>query len=267
VADKAKAAVASALELDPTLGEAYSALGTVQWAFDWDFDAAEQSFLRAIELNPNYALAHSWYSVQLATLGRFDEAIEQARIARQLSPLTPVDLVNLAVWHHFSGDDERAVALLEQSIEHFPAYADAYQPLGMILSEHGEFERGIALLEQVHEMDGRLVPLIYAHGLAGNEEEARRLLGELEERAQTGFVSPLDFAVARVSLGEYDEVITLLERAYEFRLPLVLLSGVYPPYAPLRSDPRFIDLMRRMGVPFQPEQTAGLSWPAAAGSG
>ena len=255
---KAKAAVARALELDPTLGEAYSALGTFQFAFDWDFEGAERSFHRALELNPNYALAHSWYGAQLAVLGRFDEAIEQGRTARLLSPLTPIDLINLGVWHHFAGDDERAIALLEQAIEHFPTFVESYQPLGMILCEHGEFERGIALLEKVHEMDGRLAPLIYGHGLAGNTEEARRLLAELAERAQTTFVSPLDFALAHVSLGEHDQAMALLERAYEFRLPPLLFSGVYPPFAPLRSDPRFVDLLRRMGLPVPPQQTAGI---------
>ena len=136
----------------------------------------------------------------------------------------------------------------------FPDYADTYQPLGMILCEHGEFERGLALLEKARELGGdqavRLAPIAYGHALAGRTDEARRLLREMERRAAEEFVDPIAFAYVNVALGDHDAASEWLERAYQIHWPaLPGTVAVYPPLAPLRSDPRSQDLLRRTGFP------------------
>ena len=220
---------------------------------EWDFAGAEHSFLRAIELNPGNGDAHQLYAWLLVTLGRFEEGIEQMRLSRSIAPMVAFPSAHLGVMYHFAGDDDRAIPQLEQTIELFPDNPEAYQPLGMILCEHGEFERGIELLEKVRELGGdqaaQLAPLVYAHALAGRLDEARVLFGEMEERSRTEFVDPWSFAIAHVALDEHDEAIAQLERAYELRWVTLPGAGVYPPFAPLRSDPRFQDLLRRIGFP------------------
>ena len=252
--EKAKAAAARALELDDTLAEVHSALGLIEFLLEWDFEGAEQSLLRAIELNPGLAEARWWNAWLLSTLGRFPEAIEQMQMARRMSPVDPAYSSGLGVLYHFAGNDERAIPQLEATLELYPTHAETYQPLGMILCEHGEFERGIELLEENRVLSsdppGSRAPLVYGNALAGRLDEARRLLGEMKERSKTEFVQPLAFVLAHVSLGQHDEAFEWLERAYEMRW--VLLPGllaVYPPYAPLRSDPRFDDLLGRIGFP------------------
>ena len=261
--DKAKAAATRALELDPTLAEAHSALAIVQSALEWKWAEAEQSFRRAIELKPSLADTHNWYAGQLVALGRLDEAIEEMRAALEHDPFEPWYSYVLGVFYHFAGDDERAFAQLEETLELYPTLAGAasrtaasnsYQTLGMMHCEHGRFEQGIRMLEKALELSGdaadKLAPLAYGHALAGNTEEARKLFQQIEARAPTEFVSPLSFALVHTVLGEHDEAFEWLERAYEGRwLLLPSAAAAWPPLNPLRTDPRFADLLRRMGLP------------------
>ncbi len=254
MAEKAKAASARALELDPTLAEAHSALAQIQMLLEWDWQGAERSFERAIELNPGYADAHHMYAWLLTAMGRFPESIEQMQIARRLDPVSALLFWQLGVLYHFAGDDELAIPQLEKALELFPESVGTYQPLGMILCEHGEFERGLALLEQARELGGDqaggLAPIAYGHALAGRTDEARGLLREMERRAAEEFVDPGAFALVHVSLGDHDAAFEWLERAYQMRWPtLPGALAVYPPLAPLRSDPRSQDLLRRTGFP------------------
>ncbi len=252
--EKAKAASARALELDPTLAEAHSALAQIQMLLEWDWQGAERSFERAIELNPGYASAHRRYAWLLTSMGRFPESIEQMQIARRVDPVAALPFWGLGMMCYFAGDDERAIPQLEKALELFPQFVDTYQPLGTILCEHGEFERGLAVLEKARELfgdrAGRLAPIAYGHALAGRTDEARGLLREMERRAAEEFVDPIAFAYVHVSLGDHDAAFEWLERAYQMHWPaLPGALAVYPPLAPLRSDPRADDLLRRIGFP------------------
>ena len=261
--DKAKAAATRALELDPTLAEAHAALAIVQSALEWRWAEAEASFRRAFELKPNLAEPHIWYAGQLVAHRRLDEAVAEMQHALENDPFEPIIAYQLGVLYHFAGDDERAFTQLRETLEAFPISAGAasrsaatntYQTLGMMHCEHGRFEQGIGMLEKALELSGnaadRLGSLAYGHALAGHLDEARRLVGDMEKRAAGEFVSPLSFVLVHTALGQHDEAFAWLERAYQMHW--VLLPGMaaaWPPLEPLRDDPRFQDLLRRIGIP------------------
>ena len=252
--DKARAAATRALELDPTLAEAHKALAIVGSALEWNWQEAERRFLRAIELNPTLADAHSWYAGLLVAQGRLEQAIEQSRLAVEHAPAAPDFFYFLGVLYHFAGDDARAFAQLEDTLEMFGDSAAVYQTLGMMHAEHGRHELGISLLEQANELSGDAsgtqAALAYGHALAGHRDRAEEFLRELEARAETQFVLPTDLALAQVALGRHDDAFASLEQAYQMRLVLLpAQAAAWPPLEPLRSDPRFADLMKRMGLP------------------
>jgi Flp pilus assembly protein TadD len=200
------------------------------------------------------------YARQLVVFGRLEEAIEQVETAHRLSPFEKSASHELGVWYHWAGDDDRAIAHFEEMLELFPSFPGPYQTLGMIHCEHGRFDEGISLLEKARALSGnnpsQLAALGYGHALAGRPEEARKLLRELEERSKTEFVSPLDFALIHIALGENAEALTWMERAYDFRWVMLPFAAASPPFAPLRSEPRFQDLLRKMGLPQAKEATA-----------
>ena len=252
--DKARAAATRALELDPTLAEAHKALAIVRSALEWKWEAAEQGFLRAIELNPTIADAHSWYANLLIAQRRFDEAIQQQHLAFEHDPASPGFSYFVGLIYHFAGDDDRAFAQLEDTLEMFGDSPAVYQTLGMMHAEHGRHELGISLLDKANELSGDApgtqAALAYGHALAGHHDRARELLHELEARAETQFVSPTDLALAQVALGQHGDAFASLEQAYQMRLVFLPgLAAAWPPLDPLRSDPRFHDLLRRIGFP------------------
>ncbi len=134
--DKARAAATRALELDPTLAEAHKALAIVQSALEWKWEEAEQGFLRAIELNPTIADAHSWYANLLIAQRRFDEAIQQQHLAFEHDPASPAFSYFVGLIYHFAGDDDRAFAQLEDTLEMFGDSPAVYQTLGIELGDH-----------------------------------------------------------------------------------------------------------------------------------
>jgi len=267
--ERAEAAAAKALALDPSLAEAHNALGIVRFLLEWKWAEAERSFQRALELNPGLAQARSWYGLELVALGRLEEATKQVQTALELDPFEPIYSQLLGVLYHFAGDDERAFAQLEETLVRFPvtagaasrtAIADTYQTLGMMNCEHGRFERGFEMLKKMQELSAdaadRLAPMAYGLVLAGRTEEARQLLGQMEARSKTEFVPPTSFALVYAVLGDEDEAFGWLERAYEGHwVTLPFLLAAWPPFDPLRKDPRFDDLLRRMGLPRAGAQT------------
>ena len=250
VAEKAKSAATRALELDPTLGEAHAALGTVQHFLEWDWAAAEQSYQRALELTPGLSNTHVGFGLELTVQGQFEAAIEHFETAVRLDPLMAPFWQFLGALYHFAGDDERALALLGEAEQLFPSFA--HQTLGMILCEHGRFDEGLASLERARVVAGDMPDLVaalaYGHALAGNETEARALLGQLNQRAQSEFVSPLNFALVHTVLGEREQALGWLERGYAFRFAMLPMAMVWPPLRPLHAEPRFQAMLRGMGL-------------------
>jgi TolB-like protein/DNA-binding winged helix-turn-helix (wHTH) protein/Tfp pilus assembly protein PilF len=247
---EAKAAAIKALELDSTLGEAHNSLAFVLDAFDWDLDAAGKEFRRAIELNPGYATAHHWYAWHLSLLGRFDEAISEMRKAENLDPLSLIinaDLAELLVIaHHY----DESMAQSRKTIEMDPNFALAHNQLAQAYLQKHMYDEAVAELKKAVQLSGDsptcIANLARAYVASGKTSEAIRLLNDLKKRSIHGYSNGSEIATIYASLGDTDQAMNWLEKAYEERFnPGVLLR---PGFDPLRSDPRFQDLERRVGL-------------------
>ena len=248
---KAKAAAIKALELDSALGEAHNSLAFCLDGFDWDLESAGKEFQRAIELNPGYATAHHWYAWHLSLLGRYDEAVVEMKKAQSLDPLSLIinaDLAELLVLAH-SYDESIRQSL--KTIEMDPNFALAHNQLGQAYLQKGMREEAIAELQNALQLSGGsptcMANLARAYAAAGKRGEAEKLLSELKKRSRPGYSHATEIAVIYGALGEKDQAMSWLEKGYEERFnPGVLLR---PGFDPLRSDPRFEELVRRIGLP------------------
>jgi TolB-like protein/DNA-binding winged helix-turn-helix (wHTH) protein/Flp pilus assembly protein TadD len=248
---KAKAAAIKALELDSALGEAHNSLAFCLDGFDWNFDSAGKEFLRAIELNPGYATAHHWYAWHLALLHRYDEALAEMRKAENLDPLSLVinaDLAELLVLAHSS---DESIQQSRKTIEMDPNFGLAHNHLGQAYLQKHMYDEAIAELQKAVQLSGGgptcLANLARADAASGNKREAEKLLGDLKKRSSPGYSHGSEIAVIYASLGDSDQAMNWLEKGYEEHFnPGVLLR---PGFDPLRSDPRFQSLVRRIGLP------------------
>jgi TolB-like protein/DNA-binding winged helix-turn-helix (wHTH) protein/Flp pilus assembly protein TadD len=248
---KAKAAAIKALELDSALGEAHNSLAFCLDGFDWDFDSAGKEFRRAIELNPSYATAHHWYAWHLSLLGRYDEAIVEMKKAENLDPLSLVinaDLAELLVLAH---SYDESILQSRKTIELDPNFGLAHNQLGQGYLEKHMNDEAVAELQKAVQLSGDsptcIANLARAYVASGKRSEAERLLSDLKKRSNPTHSLASEIAVIFVALGDTDQAITWLEKGYEERFnPGVLLR---PGFDPLRSDPRFEDLVRRIGLP------------------
>jgi TolB-like protein/DNA-binding winged helix-turn-helix (wHTH) protein/Flp pilus assembly protein TadD len=248
---KAKAAAIKALELDSALGEAHNSLAFCLDGFDWDFDSAGKEFRRAIELNPGYATAHHWYAWHLSLSGRYDEAIAEMRKAENLDPLSLIinsDLAELLVLAH---SYDESIQQSRKTVELDPNFALAHNQLGQAYLQKQMHDEAVAELQKAVQLSGgsptSLANLARAYIASGKKTEAVKLLGDLKKRSNPSHSYAPEIAAIFVSLGESDQAMNWLEKGYEERFnPGVLLR---PAFDPLRSDPRFDDLLRRIGLP------------------
>jgi TolB-like protein/DNA-binding winged helix-turn-helix (wHTH) protein/Flp pilus assembly protein TadD len=248
---KAKAAAIKALELDSTLGEAHNSLAFCLDGFDWNFDSAGKEFLRAIDLNPGYATAHHWYAWHLALLRRFDEALAEMRKAESLDPLSLVinaDLAELLVLAH---SYDESIQQSRKTIEMDPNFGLAHNHLGQAYLQKRMYDEAIAELQKAVQLSGGgptcMANLARADAASGKRTEAEKLLSDLKKRSSPGYSHGSEIAVIYASLGDSDQAMNWLEKGYEERFnPGVLLR---PGLDPLRADPRFQDLVRRIGLP------------------
>ncbi len=250
---KARQAATKALELDDTLAEAHNALATVKADYDWDWPGAEREFRRAIELNPGYATAHQWYGEFLSGLGRHEEALAEIKRAQQLDPLSLIiNAVNGQTLLR-AGRDDLAIEQLRKTLEIDSNFAQAHIVLGMAYLRKGAFAEAIAEFQRATTLSPNITQykggLGHAYARAGKSAEARKLLSELKEQSKRRYVSGCDFAAIYAGLGEKDQAFALLEKAYEQRDARLVLVNVEPLFDPLRSEPRFQDLLRRLRFP------------------
>jgi tetratricopeptide (TPR) repeat protein len=250
---KAREAATKALELDDTLAEAHAALADVKIDYDWDWAGAEREFRRAIELNPGYATAHQWYGELLSSLGRHEEALAEIKRAQQLDPLSLIINTSSGWILLGAGRDDLAIEQLRKTLEIDPNFARAHGDLGMAYLRKGNFPEAVAEFQRAATLSSNIIDyqsgLGHAYARAGKHTEARKLLYELKEHSKQRYVSWYDFAAIYAGLGEKDQAFALLEKAYEQRDPKVTWAKVDPSLDPLRSDPRFQDLLRRIGLP------------------
>jgi len=245
---RAKAAATKALELDNTLGEAHTSLAFSLDLFDWDWAAAEREFRRAIELNPGYATAHHWYAWHLSEMGRNREAIAEMRKAQNLDPLSLIISADVAEILLVAHSYDQAIEQSRKTIDMDPNFAVAHYELGQALVQKHMYKEAIAELQKAIELSGGSTTctsnLAFAYAASGRRKEAVKILSDLKNRSKQ---NASEIALMYVGLDEKDQAMTWLEKAYEERFnPSILLR---PAFDPLRSDPRFQNLVRRIGLP------------------
>jgi TolB-like protein/Tfp pilus assembly protein PilF len=249
---RAKAAASQALEINGRLAEARVALAYAIYLHDWNAAAAEKEFKNALELNPNYAPGHQWYAVYLASAGRFEEAITHVTRARELDPLSLI-IGDVVGWiYSLARQHDRAIEEFHKTIELDPKFYPTHYDLGMTYADKGMHREAIAALETARTLSGdsvrTLSGLAYTYAMAGQREKANRLLGDLRVLGKKRYVPPFDIAVVYAALGEKDLAFHYLEKAFEERHPWLVMIRVTPKLDRLRSDPRFEDLTKRVGM-------------------
>jgi len=247
---KAKAAVLKALEIDPNLAEAHADLGTLK-EFEWDWSGAEKEFKRAIELNPNYATARHWYALHLSRLGRLDEAMAEIQRAKELDPLSLIINLNVGIYLIRERKYDQAIQELRKLTDMDPSYSGAHSFLAQVYGLKKMYRESVSERQKVFELEGDkelAEALQQGYAAAGYRGAVQNEIRILEERSKRKYVSPILIADSYVRLGEKDRAFVWLERAYrEHSSNLGYLKD--PLYDPLRSDPRFQDLLRRVGLP------------------
>lgn len=248
--------IAKALELDATLGEAHASYALLMHNKDWDFTSAEREYRRAIDLTPSYASAYHWCAELLVQLGRFDEAFELYRQAQALDPLSSAIGSDVGLAWHYSRDHDRAMAELRKSIEADPDFSRTYRYLATVYAHVGRYAEAVDAQQEAWLMAGdepdaveqRTDALRAALEGSGPPGFWRQQL-ELEKAASGERDRPVRVAQLYARLGERERAFALLERAYAARLFAMLFLNVDPAWDVVRDDPRFQDLLVRIGFP------------------
>ncbi|HXI92151.1 MAG TPA: winged helix-turn-helix domain-containing protein [Blastocatellia bacterium] len=250
---KAEAAATKALQLDDTLGEAHTSLAFCFDLYYWNWDSAEVEFKRAIELNPGYATAHHWYGWHLAVLGRKDEAIAEMREAAALDPLSLIISADLAEVLLVARLYPQSIQQSLSTIAMDPTFAVAHYQLGQAYVQNRMYSDAMTEFQRAIELSGTNTTftsnLAYVYALAGRRGEALKIL-DYQKNRDHGFSNSAEIALIYVGLGNNDQAMTWLERAYEERFNPSILAR--PSFDPLRTDKRFQDLVHRIGLSREP---------------
>jgi adenylate cyclase len=249
---KAKAAALRALEIDDGLAEAHSSLAFAKTCYDWDMQEAEKDFKRAIELNPGHAPAYYWYATLFLALGRFEEGFSQNERSLEVDPLSIFATAHYG-WCLIGGRQYgRAREQLKRALELDPNFAHAHWLLGWVAGIESRFEESIACLQKALEFSNNypwfLAHLGWVYGVSGRADEARAVLSELNVRRREQYLRSVYFALVYAGLGERDEALDWLEKAYEERDIWMTWLKRDPTFDSLRSEPRFKALIKKIGV-------------------
>jgi tetratricopeptide (TPR) repeat protein len=248
---KARAAALRALQLDERLAEAHTSLALISLTYEWDWQAAEKGYRRAIQLDPNYATAHHWYAELLAFQGRFDEALAESERARRLDPLSLIIATDRGVILYFARQYDRAIEQLRAVLDMDPNFAHGYIIMNAYV-EKGMFEEALAEVRKYRSLDSSpwsWAQEAYVYGRWGRQARAREALTRFERANRTRRLNPtsvLPFVYA--AMNEKATAIALLQKASEERSHILTVLKVEPNYDPLRSDPRFQALLQRVGL-------------------
>jgi serine/threonine-protein kinase len=248
---RANAYVERALQIDDSLAEAHVSLGGIKYKL-WRWDESEQEFKRAIELNPNYPTAHHWYSVYLRSRRRFDDSFLEIKRAQELDPLSLIINDNVGQLYLVRGDDNAAVEQYKKVIDLDGSFVSGRRWFGKTLLKQRRFPEALAELQKAVELSGRatadLGALGYGFAVAGKRAEALAVLKELEDKYARHEARELDLAVVHIGLGEKDQAFTWIEKAYQVRSGNMSYLSWDIFYDSLRADPRYVDLLRRIGL-------------------
>jgi TolB-like protein/DNA-binding winged helix-turn-helix (wHTH) protein/Tfp pilus assembly protein PilF len=249
---QAEAAARKALAIDDSLGEAQLALARVS-LYHWDWPAAEKEYRRALELNPNDAMAHGWYGEYLEAMARNEEAIVELRQAIALDPLNSNHVAHLGSFFYHARQYDQGIREFQKALGLEPDMIYAHQGLGWVYEQKKMYREAISEQEKGVNLTNRdafaVASLGIVLGESGRKREAKKLLEELQERSKQRYISPCLIALVQIGLGNRDQAIASLEQGYTDRDQGMMYLKVDPEMDDLRSDPRFQDLLRRVGLP------------------
>ena len=249
---KAKAAALRALELDGELAEGHTSLAYVKFWYDWDWAGAEAEFHRALEISPGYATAHQWYAEYLRLMGRQEEAIVENRKALELDPLSLIINMESGLPFYSERRFDEAIPYFRKTLEMDPNFGLAHCVLGWAYEGKSQYPDAINELETALRLDDSvpvLSALAHAYALAGRQTDAKRVLDQLQERAKKHYVSPFFLATVFVGLNENERALDSLDAAYAHHDWVLLWVNAGHSLDPLRSQPRFVDLLQRLNLP------------------
>ncbi len=247
-----KEAATKALELDPNLAEAHTSMAYEKYQFEWDWAGGEREFKRAIELNPNYPTAHHWYGLELANMGRLDEAFRELKRAQELDPLSLV--VNASTgWALYEARHyDEAIAEFQKALDMDPNFARAHWGIAEPYELKGDYDKAIAELQRARQLDDTspsiLALLADANARAGRRAEALTILHELDQRKKLRYVDSYYVAQVYAALDDKEQALRSLEDAYNERSSLLIWLKLGPKFDSVRSDARYNDLIRRIGL-------------------
>ncbi|HXC68922.1 MAG TPA: tetratricopeptide repeat protein [Pyrinomonadaceae bacterium] len=252
VQSRAKAAALKALELDNTLAEAHAVLGFIAYRLEWDWEAAEREYRRAIELSSNFAKGHYWLSLCLRAIGRLDEALAEAKLAHELDPLMFIITVELGRIFYFARYYDQAIKYYREVLELEPTFLPAHFRLGQAYIQKEMYEEAVAELQLAMPPTGDdpevLASLAYVYAISGRADKAQEVLKKLKELSLKRHVSLYHFAIVYAGLDDKEKALKSLQHAHRDGSGLLIGLKVDPMLDSLRTDARFKELMRRIGL-------------------
>jgi TolB-like protein/DNA-binding winged helix-turn-helix (wHTH) protein/Flp pilus assembly protein TadD len=252
---KAKVAATKALKLDDTLAEAHTALGGITLTNDYDWPSSEREFQRAIQLNPGYAGAYHWHAINLMFMSKWEEAIAEIEQARQLDPLSIIINANIGFVYYHARRFDDAIAAERTALELDSNNPVAYEYMGLAYLEKKMYEEAITNLRKAFNLSGGVsenaAELSFAYAANGDWAEARKILVSLEDRSRHEYVPSFSLAVTYAGLGDKNRALAYLQKAYNERCDLVPTIKVSPLFESLHSEPRFQELLHKVGFPGQ----------------
>lgn len=248
---KARAAVERALQIDETLAEAHTSLASV-YEESWNWKKSEEEYKRAISLNPNYPTARHWYSIHLKVTGRLDDALTEIKRAQELDPLSVIINHNVAVTYLVKNDLDLAIEQFKKAIELDPSFPAVHQYLGFAYLKQRRYDDAVAEFQKAVELSRGLSRMLgglgYCYAVTGRRAEASKILKELEEKYNNRESTAVPLAVLYAGLGDKNQAFAWLEKAVQQRTGDVYDITWFSAFDDLRSDPRYTDLVRRMGL-------------------
>ncbi len=248
----ARLAAINALRLDNNLADPHTSLAVVHMLNDWDWASAEKEFKQAVEFQPSNATAHHWYAQYLTAMGQHEEAMAEIKRAQELDPFSVIIQRDVGLHYYFAGNYDGAIAQLQNTLNLDPNYALTHRLLGLAYAEKEMFTQAIAELQKAVDFDPtsyNRAMLGYAYALSGQRGEAQRILDSLNELSRGKYVPPHLFAVIYSALGDKDRAFDWVEKSFAEHAVFQVYLKVTPTLKNLRSDPRFHDLVRRVGLP------------------
>jgi TolB-like protein/Tfp pilus assembly protein PilF len=246
-----KEAVTRALELDDNLAEAHTSMAYLKYQFEWDWAGGEREFKRAIELNPNYSTAHHWYGLALANMGRWDEAFAELKRAHDLDPLSLVIMASTGWTFYKVGRYDESIAQFQKALEMDQNFGRAHWGIAEPYELKGDYEKAITELQRARQLEDSsltLALLTEAYARAGQRSESQRLLAELLQQRKSKYVDAYYLAGVYAAFGDREKALRTLEEAYTERSSNIVWLKSDAKFDGLRSDSRYVDLIRRIGL-------------------